>query len=276
MVVACDARLDSPAKTQVAPPAPVAVVAPQAPPASPVVAPTTPVPQRHQQYLRLAGIDYLEIVHAAPGTAKPDPSQPLPLVLAIHGLGDRPEHFKELLAGLPATVRIIVPRALDPVEDGYSWFPIRARSGDVEGLARGISHAAQRLAEFLQALLQQHPTRGQVVVTGFSQGGMLAFALAVHHPSVIAAAVPVGGWLPPPLWPQAQPKAGTPRPKIVALHGEADPAVMFLPTLDAVTHLEGLGWPATLLRYPEVRHQITPAMREELHRQLVAAIAALP
>lgn len=289
--LACDARAQpqpeasppqvpaSPAEQpQDQPPAPPS---PQAP--SPAVAPVstasvdapTPAPTRGR-YAVAADMEYLEVIHVPRGTpaaARPGPDAQLPMLIAIHGLGDRPENFKHVIADLPYTARLILPRGLDPVEDGYSWFPIRARSTDVAGLARGISGAADRLARLIAELQTSRPTTGRPVVTGFSQGGMLSFALAVYHPGLLAAAVPVGGWLPPPLWPSALP-ARRPLPKIVALHGEADPAVKFAPTREAVEHLEKLGWPAALKAYPEVGHAIPPNMRRELYLQLQRALEA--
>ncbi len=263
--LACDARVEPSASASPPPAAPAKAPAP-APPAPPT-APASP-------YARAADMEYLEVIHVPRGTppaSTPDPDAKLPMLVAIHGLGDSPEGFQDLVADLPVTVRLIVPRGLDPVESGFSWFPLRARSTDVAGLSRGISAAGDRLAALIVELRKTRPTVGLPVVTGFSQGGMLSFELAVHHPELVAFAVPVGGWLPPPLWPSVLPPH-KPLPKIVALHGEADPAVKFAPTLAAVEHLEKLGWPVTLKRYPEVGHAIPPNVRRELYQQLQRAL----
>jgi len=219
-------------------------------------------------------MEYLEVVHVPRGTPPekvPLPDAKLPMLVAIHGLGDSPENFQDLVVDLPVAARVILPRGLDPVESGYSWFPVRARSADVAGLSKGIAAAGDRLAALIVVLQQTRPTVGLPVVTGFSQGGMLTFELAVHHPELVGGAIPVGGWLPPPLWPSALP-AHRPLPKIIALHGEIDTAVKLLPTQEAVEHLETLGWPASLRRYPEVGHAIPPVVRRELYQQLQRAL----
>ena len=286
--LACDARTlpqaeASPpqlARSLPAAPAPTPTATPPAtataPANSPATSPATSTGPTSGRYASAADMEYLEVIHVPPNTpeaARPGPDARLPMLIAIHGLGDRPEQFQDLIMDLPVTVRLIVPRGHDPVDDGFSWFPIRARSTDVAGLSRGISSAADRLALLIAELQRSRPTAGRPVVTGFSQGGMLSFALAVYHPELIAAAVPVGGWLPPPLWPSALPER-RPLPKIVALHGEADPAVKFTPTREAIEHLEQLGWPAALKRYPEVGHAIPPKMRHELYLQLERALKA--
>lgn len=211
-----------------------------------------------------ARIRYLE---RYTGGARRD--QRLPMIVAIHGLGDQPQRFVGVLAGFERPARIIVPQGLDPYHDGFSWFPIRVADQDPEGIARGMRRAAGRLAAMLTELGARHPTQGKPVVTGFSQGGMLSFALAVDHPQAIAAAVPLAGWLPPPMWPAAAP-AGA--PPIVALHGDADALLRIAPTREAVRHLKQVGFTVELHEYPGVRHTVSPAMRRQLYRQLAQVI----
>ena len=140
----------------------------------------------------------------------------------------------------------------------------------VAGALATLTLAADVIAPAVAALAESRPTLGKPVVTGFSQGGMLAFTIAVHHPELVSAAIPVGGWLPPPLWPDAARKQKSPR--IVALHGTADNAVAFDPTKQATTHLKKLGWSVELEAYEGVRHVITPEMRRDLFDHLADAI----
>lgn len=216
----------------------------------------------------IADVEYFEVVI---GGAKIDDR--LPMVVAIHGLGDQPQHFAGLLADLDTPVRLVFPRALDPYEGGgYSWFPLRARTPDVDKLAEGMTRATHALAGAVRQLVAERPTKGRPVLTGFSQGGMLTFALATSHPSLFSAAFPVGGWLPPPLWPIA---TDDPRdyPPIVALHGDTDKAVALGPTQAAVTELARLGFRAELHVYPDVGHAIPPGMRQELHELIRRELA---
>jgi phospholipase/carboxylesterase len=270
--LACEAGAAPP----VAPP-PIAARAPA--PAPEVAAPASqPPPAADHGYHKAAGVEYLEILHVPPGTPKekiPAADAELPLLVAIHGRGDTPEDFKGLVDALPVAVRLIVPRAFDALPDGgWSWFPIRARSADLEALARGIDAANDRLAAMIAELLKSRPTRGLAVVTGFSQGGMLSFSLATDHPELIAAAVPVGGWLPPPLWPKTLPEGHV--PKIVALHGEDDQVVRHAPTRDAVDALKKQGWPVTLQSFPDVAHALPVPVRRALLDELRRALPAPP
>jgi phospholipase/carboxylesterase len=215
----------------------------------------------------------LFFVETVSGQAKPDDE--LPMIVAIHGLGDDPRSFAGLLVGFDQPARIILPRAVDAWEGGgWSWFPVRAGDGEEEKLAEGIAKAADVVAAGVAELQKTRPTVGKPIVTGFSQGGMVTFELAVHHPEQFSAAFPVGGWLPPPLWPEEIESADN-YPPIVALHGEEDPAVKFIPTQDGVKHLDKLGLDAQLHAYPGVRHAIPPEMHQELMELLHQARAKL-
>ncbi|MCB9702282.1 MAG: alpha/beta fold hydrolase [Myxococcales bacterium] len=275
LALACDRSPSAAAEAPHGAPAPTSPAAPSEPAPAEPDAPAEPAPIEPADqaaavdpgYDAYAGIGYVEVV-----TGAADPSAPLPMIIAIHGLGDRPESFAGLLRGLRAPARVILPAGLDPSGDGFSWFPIRARSRDIDGLATGIAAASDRLATFVETIARERPTLGKPVVTGFSQGGMLSFALAVRRPDLIAAAYPVGGWLPPPLWPEGQ--APDDAPPIVALHGAADTVVALRPTQDAVARLRELGYRVELREYPEVAHQISPEMRRALWALLAEASGA--
>ncbi len=227
--------------------------------------------ERAPQLQEIAGISYLEIIT---GDARAD--QELPMIVAIHGLGDQPENFSAVFDGFTTPARLILPRALDEYEPGYSWFPIRARDPDVQALAAGIVRAVDALAPAIVALAKSRPTTGKPIVTGFSQGGMLTFALATRHPDQLASAVAVSGGLPRPLWPTS---ATAPTidfsayPTLVALHGDSDIAVNIGPTRLAIAHLRSLGIPARLREYPGVGHAIPPSVRHDLFTELSRAIA---
>lgn len=213
-----------------------------------------------------ANLHYLEVIL---GDAKPE--DPLPMIVAIHGLGDDPENFGHLLETFQEPARLILPRGLDPRDaGGWSWFPLRARDTDVAALATGIDRAGDEIAKGIAVLVTERPTVGKPVVTGFSQGGMLSFAIAVDHPDLVSAALPVGGWLPPPLLPADHAPAEA--PAILAFHGTDDTAVRHEPTVQSVAQLVERGWHVTLKSYPGVGHVITPEIHRDLTDGLVDAI----
>lgn len=159
----------------------------------------------------------------------------LPTVVALHGLGDRPEDFIHALDGLTGPVRVVAVQAPEPWgNDGHAWWTRRVSGGDWDALAGDVRSAADALVPLLEQLGSDASVCGKPVVTGFSQGGMLSFALAGRHPELIAGAVPVSGMILDGV--ATQPWAPT-----RALHGDADPVVPYAPTRAAVDALSAAG-----------------------------------
>jgi phospholipase/carboxylesterase len=206
---------------------------------------------------RLHGLDFLEVVPKSY-----DGRTPLPMVVYIHGRGDRPRVPARPLLGEDDPIRLILPRAPESLGDGYTWLPVSARDGESEELVRGLEHASGWLANLIDALTERYPTLGSPIVAGFSQGGMLAFALATHHPEVVGAAFPVAGWLPPSLIPRA-PIADRRHPRIRAMHGTDDSTLRIERTRAAVTELQKSGYQVELHEY-DVSHRMSAEMWREL------------
>jgi phospholipase/carboxylesterase len=191
-------------------------------------------------------------------------SEALPLLVVLHGLGDTPEDFVDLYAGLSTPARIIAARAPDPWSSGSSWFPIDHKPDS----ARAIEGRARDVRALIEHLSRARPTLGKAVVSGFSQGGVLSFALAAYHPEVLTGAVPVAGGLFPGLPPaKAAPKAFS----LHAFHGRDDRRILLTDAERAMSALKSKGTRASLTDFPNVGHSIPPAMA----RQVLAAIDEL-
>ena len=193
----------------------------------------------------------------------------LPLVIGIHGHGDRPDSYSGLFEGFPFKARFIFPYG-EPYEQGYSWFALAPRFNP-DSIAAGTERAAHRLAGMIAALSAARPTVGRPIVTGFSQGGMLSYALSVLHPESLGEAFPVGGLLTPPHWPSTW-AVGKTQARIEAFHGDADPVVPIAVDRQGVARLRAVGFSVELHEYPGVAHTVTAEMRRALHTALGAAV----
>ncbi|MFT6162882.1 MAG: phospholipase/carboxylesterase [Myxococcota bacterium] len=188
--------------------------------------------------------------------------EPLPTVVALHGLGDRPEDFIHALDGLLGPVRVVAVQAPQPWgEEGRAWWTRRVASGDWEALSGDVAAAADALEPLLEQLGQDNSVCGKPVVTGFSQGGMLSFALAGRHPEHIAGAVPVSGMI-------LDGVATSTWAPTRALHGDADIVVPFAPTHAAVARLSAAGEDVSLQAFPGVEHRIPSTVRQAWYREL--------
>jgi len=210
-----------------------------------------------------AGLSYIEVVL---GDVDVDAS--LPMVLMLHGRGDRPRVPGGPFGCVEMPMRIIMPRGPAPLGPGYTWLSSRVAEGRIDEISREIAARADQLAGLLEEVSARRPTLGRPVVTGFSQGGLLSFAVAVRHPKLVAEAFPLAGWLPPLLWPDSADGL----PPIRTLHGTVDDVIPLGPTREAVEHLRSLGADIELREFPDVGHTMSGAMNEQFERWLEQAL----
>lgn len=215
--------------------------------------------------MELAGVTYLEVV---PEGVSFDAR--LPMIVSIHGRGDGPELPRGRFLDIPEDVRLILPKADAPLGDGFTWLPVSAAKGESRKLVRSLRDAAARLAAFVDELPTVHATAGDPIVTGFSQGGMLTFTLATHHPEVLGAAFPVAGWLPPTLLPDT-PTSGR-QPLLRAMHGKDDPVLLERRTRRTVKQLRERGFSIMYREFPGVGHEMSGEMRGLLRTWIRAAV----
>jgi phospholipase/carboxylesterase len=140
--------------------------------------------------------DLLYAAHVPPG-------ENLPVIIALHGWGAS-AHDLLGLAQVMFDGKAIVLCPQGPVEmsigggmKGYGWFQLTlGRPPDVAA----FNAVADRLRKFLDDVLPTLSVDPQrIVVLGFSQGGMMAYELALREPRRFAGLVALSSWLPEPL-----------------------------------------------------------------------------
>lgn len=192
----------------------------------------------------------------------------LPTLVQFHGRADSPtvptgDHSQT------RPVRMLLPWAPEPLGEGFTWFPlsITERDKPEKILGHHIRERADEVAKVLAEMMQRRPTEGGLLVSGFSQGGMMTFALALRHPELIDGAFPVAGWLP---WFLVE-EAFDPEvkyPPIHAMHGRGDPIVPYRPTSELVDKLRQLGLAATMELFVWDEHTMSLEMHAR-HRELM-------
>jgi phospholipase/carboxylesterase len=123
-------------------------------------------------------------------------SASLPLVLALHGRGSDSNDLAELAPMIDGGYRFIFPDApfaFEPtpgIRYGFSWFdgwPARKNS---------IAGARELLLAFITELIARYPTpAGQIVLIGFSQGGMMSLDVGFRVEPPIAGVAVMSGAL---------------------------------------------------------------------------------
>jgi phospholipase/carboxylesterase len=201
----------------------------------------------------VAGAHVLDLASAHPDGAAA-------LVVGLHGLGGSAERFARVWEGVEAPYEVALVEGFLPHDGGAAWFEWPPGASDDE-LAALVAAAEAKLWPVITTLAHGR----KVIVTGFSQGAVMTFALAAKHPAEIAYAFPIAGRLPAKLAPTAR---GAP---IHALHGTADPVVEIELARAAIGAFAAAGGAADLREFPGVAHTISPDMRAEL----LASIAAV-
>lgn len=179
-------------------------------------------------------------------------------VLALHGWGANGMDLLGLapyLAGgrflvLCPQGSVIVP--LGPM-DGYGWFPLMVGAPpDPAAFAKGVDDVQR----FLDAALQRYPIdRTKLVVFGFSQGGVIAYALALADPERFAGLVALSSWLPVELARTLPPR---PRDRLWTLvhHGTRDDLIGVERGRESVENLRRLQVPVTYREF-DMGHEIS-------------------
>lgn len=207
---------------------------------------------------------YLEMQSA--GAA---PSDRLPLVVALHGRGDRPEWFAGLFDGFATPARIVVPHPPHRFGDGLAWYlgSWQSSRGRTQ-IARELVAHATRIRATVEAVTRARPTRGRPVVMGFSQGAMLAYTIALTQPDAFAAAFPISGFFyrETPLPARIDPAR---IPRIVAWHGRADRLVTLADDRRGVDALRARGI-SVELREHDAAHTIPAPIRRDLLTEITS------
>ena len=209
---------------------------------------------------RIGGLDYIEVVL---GPMK-HPEEEMPLVVLLHGRGGRPTIPRgPYLTKKP--LRLFIPRGPDELGKGYNWLATWTNSGKIELLSRSLAGRVDQLMPAIEAFAELHKTKGKPVVVGFSQGGILSFALATRYPSKFEAAFPIAGWLPPGMLPTKK-KEGVTYPYIHAIHGGADNTVPTEKGRQTVEALRKLGIKVDYTEIPDTGHVISPIMGKQVRK----------
>lgn len=178
-----------------------------------------------------------------------DGTEPVPLLLGLHGVGGTPEGFMRLW-NVARGFRCImaVPQAPSPFDTGggmgYSWFEDH------------FPMASSR--EYVLTVLDSLEARynvGDVYLFGYSQGAGMALMTGLHAPGRFAGVAAFSGWLPEEVTDQEiQAAAGLP---VRIVHGEQDDAVAFDNAIRAVSVLAAHGIDVRLLPF-DGAHRFEP------------------
>ena len=187
----------------------------------------------------------MTLLHAIAHPAVPDSAtdRSLPTLIALHGHG---AHAQDLLGLGPilahGRVLMICPQAefaVEPGYPGYTWFQ---RGSDQQRAPGELERVSELLVRFLDEAEERYPIDTErVALLGFSQGGSLAYALALADPGRFAGLATLSTWLAPDVLDAITPHADVPRLPVLVQHGSHDELISIEKARDACESLRALG-----------------------------------
>jgi len=207
----------------------------------------------------------VELIHTI---YEPSGAGPHPTILTLHGRG---ANAFDLLGLAPYLCNgkflMICPQGrletpIGPGAFGYAWYPMSMGGPPDIG---AILSSREKLRQFIDACMKRYPIDTEkLVVVGFSQGGVMAYSLALSNPERFAGLAVLSSWLPTELIPKLSinNEAVQSLPTIVQ-HGSQDQMIEIQRAKDSVERLRALRVPLTYRDY-DMGHEITPRSLTEL------------
>lgn len=179
---------------------------------------------------------------------------PVPLIIALHGHGGRAVNFPKLWRHSASRKRAIVvaPWGHSPIYGGSSWTDL---------------FEAETIVDLtIDWVAEHYPIdRQRIVLSGFSQGGYMSYAIAVRRPELFAGVIPMGSGYARSF--NKPPEAGEHRPRYYFMVGVYDQSAG--QNRRAVADFEAAGYEVDLRIYPESGHSFpTVSKNHELTKAL--------
>ena len=196
------------------------------------------------------------------------PAEGRPTVLALHGRGSDAGDLVPVVEAIDPGLGVLAPRG--PVQEGpgYAWFRnYRIGVPVVESLREHLAGVADGVA---QAAAEQGIDL-PLVALGFSNGGMMAGALAAARPDLVGRAVLLSSAYPLPE--EFLAPGGLRGMRVFLGAGDADPFHP-LDTLEAgAASYRGAGADVTTRVYPGLGHGVAPPEIDDVREWLSVAEA---
>jgi phospholipase/carboxylesterase len=205
----------------------------------------------------------MELLHTA---HVPAGNGPFPTIVLLHGWGASAHDLIGIAPALHGGRALVLcpqgPVAIQPEPGmiGYGWFPLSSgRPPDPTAV-----RMAQGLVEiFIDEVCERYPVdRAKLVLAGFSQGGFMAYRIALSDPERYAGLIALSSWLPAEIAGEIEPTPAHTRLPALVIHGAKDPMVGIERAYASRDALLKLKVP-TVFREYEMGHEVRPeALRE--------------
>ncbi|OJW33412.1 MAG: hypothetical protein BGO54_09140 [Sphingobacteriales bacterium 46-32] len=201
--------------------------------------------------LSAEGFEYIEIV-------KGKDNGKLPLLIAFHYSGGNPIETIADYDSVKTPIRIIIPKGNYKKRDGFSYYPADYYQKDSLIQFSLSKITVDSIAKFVQTIERKY--RQKAIVSGISQGGDIAFLLAVYYPDLCKAAFPFAAVIHYTSIQELKEKPAKKKIPIYLFQGESDKIVSVFSTKKKVEAI-GNRLQIKLYTYPNLGHDISLQMK---------------
>ncbi|HJT45117.1 MAG TPA: alpha/beta fold hydrolase [Chthoniobacterales bacterium] len=214
----------------------------------------------------------MRLVHAS---YEPPGDGPFPTIFAMHGWGSS---AMDLLGLAPFVANgrflVICPQGPHEVEigavNGFGWYQMRPGSRPDE---EKVGPAVEELRTFIDEACSRYPVdSSKIVALGFSQGGMMAYNLAMRWPEKFAALVGIGTAFPDYLVELLANREAIQQLPTLVQHGRADPMLEIARARKSVETLRSLNVPVIFREY-DCGHEVSADGVRDLSEFLLQKVA---
>lgn len=189
--------------------------------------------------------------------AHPGGSEPLPTVIALHGHGANAQDLIGLAPHIAAGRTLwVCPQAqftIEPGLYGFTWFQ---RGPDGQRDPQQFEHTVEAVKDFIDEARARYPIDpARTVLLGFSQGGGLAYRIALAEPRRFAGLAALSTSLSDELAGTLEPGDGVGDLPVLVQHGENDPMIDVDRARQARERLRAIGVEPEYHEYP-MGHEI--------------------
>ncbi len=190
----------------------------------------------------------------------PAPKTPTYAIIWLHGLGADGHDFESIVPELTLNnkehIKFIFPNA--PIQavtinggmEMRSWYDILAASLDREVAVDDIYQSSAQLVQLIQREIEAGIKAENILLAGFSQGGVIALHTGLRYPQKLAGILALSTYMPTTEQLKTERSTVNNDTPIFMAHGTMDPVVYPQIAKEAFNRLKTMGYPISWHEYP--------------------------